>query len=1649
MSDLYERLLTYNEKLFFGQWRLDGATPDEALLGKGSFGRVFGVYREETDSAGALVRYTAAIKVIPIDDVNLRIQRDMNRAQKQKILSDELRYVQKEIEIMRRLEGESNIAYFQNSEIIRRTDTELECWDVLICMEKLVVLRDHLKATNLAPGSYPYLMQVLHIWREISTALSVCEKSAILHTDVKPANVFYAPGPDHYKLSDFGTSISGNTFRPGIRYGTNDYMSPEMYHKKGGDSRTDLYSLAVMIYELLNGNNLPLQHGNSREAAWRERLEDLKQIPPLKGVPDDVNAVLLRCLDCDPKRRYARCSDVADAVMALYLQYKTRGSIGGAGKKNKWLVPAVAGVLAVGAIGIGLGVVLGSEKEQPPAVEATQTNAPALYASMTLDEASVSFPVGGAAQIEGWLNVLEGEVQVENVALFADGSVWPTSVEAQDGAYRFRAELGLAREGEFDLEVSLRLRDDPNTVLAAQNVHFIAIRETAAPTEVPTEAPTEVPTEVPTEAPTNVPTAVPAETPTPTPTAEPTPAPVIELEAEGPVMCIDGSAEVEGFIAADVTIRPEELELWVNGEVWPILAQAQDDGRYAFSARGEVSETTTGLQLQARYLGAQSETVGLPVEVFVPTPTPVPVLTLALNETEIMADSSEITISGTVATQGEVSASELLLSVNGSAVEALWDPTDGGIDFSASISMDLEGVEALEIKVRSRASDDIAAATGTIAVRQIEATPEPTVEPFSPILIDDFETLNQRWIGAENVLVMKGSAQPGEALDVTINGRLFGSYAVEDDGSFAVDILSGAWQSGENEISIAYSRAPEGSGDQSAAFSVYFDADAPVIAAQETIDQHTEALRVRVEDMDENVRVFAQIDGAAQIDGVRSEEESPDGKAAFDIALPMEAGESPLTAQSKIEIVAMDSAGNIARQAVAFQRALDEITFLNTENLISTYADVVEWRRLTDPSFGVLRGKATPNTTLRLSVGESAWSLETSEDGSFEWEIDVSAFAEGMNTVAVEYETCDGAPVEAGTGRVEIQIQADGFAPVLNVQPAILMQGVREIQVTVEEEASICCFDLLIDGKLVGDLYVLQADRLAGESTLNYVDARAEQQGVRVQKTDGQTCTLTIPEDIELTENSDIVVEAIDGAGNIAVVTLLFEQIAPIEIVNVEELGNNWRNDAEVTIALQGEPRASVSVVINEDSITALLDENGMWEDDITEWLRQGVSNIMVNYADQNGYPQEVVWSTSNATYVSYDTEPPKAEVSPAVITRDTTRLTLTVPNEPYGYWYALYVDENAVVGGDAAEESVVIDGIDELNLRKAERIVLVVGDAINEPVEIELAYQDVSEKVEAYVFPSAASGITVSAGETVPLDVVVLCSDYDMVEGYVTMSLTDESGTRRNCTFTREKLSAEEYAQLVEQADANISDYVNSAYRITGVNVPEDCAGGKYTVCMKIEAEHETYDCMLNALTVEESVKGTRVKDPFVDVSEGSQYAIGFDEPLQNAFRADNIVLTGGVCRPEGQTMYYNRYEIEDSHHRLLYTSYISGEEFTQVPRAVNDLASLYNEIAEEPIVAETEDAGFVLSIDLSGAGLIDGEEYSLVLYTSNKIDGAWPTLVANILIDSGANEIGEEDIAEITQAWEAELRAAEELLLAQQLAAEEAAQAADAQQP
>ncbi len=149
--------------------------------------------------------------------------------------------------------------------------------------------------------------RALDIGRQLAAALAAAHDQGITHRDIKPENVLVEAGTGRVVLTDFGIASSANRVdrvtREGSVMGTIDYMAPERTVGGEGGPAADVYSLAVVLYELLTGRT-PFRGGNPVAVA----LAHLSDPPPppsrYAAVPAAVENVVLRGLAKEPERRY-------------------------------------------------------------------------------------------------------------------------------------------------------------------------------------------------------------------------------------------------------------------------------------------------------------------------------------------------------------------------------------------------------------------------------------------------------------------------------------------------------------------------------------------------------------------------------------------------------------------------------------------------------------------------------------------------------------------------------------------------------------------------------------------------------------------------------------------------------------------------------------------------------------------------------------------------------------------------------------------------------------------------------------------------------------------------------------------------------------------------------------------------------------------------------------------------------------------------------------------------------------------------------------------------------------------------------------------------------------------------------------------------
>jgi serine/threonine protein kinase/class 3 adenylate cyclase len=150
---------------------------------------------------------------------------------------------------------------------------------------------------------------------QIARALSEAHKQGVIHRDIKPENVLLTTWGT-VKVGDFGIAKAAEAAtkltRTGFNPGTVHYMSPELFRGEAASSRSDLYSLGVVLYKMLAGK-LPFE-GESQSEIQNKHLHE--QVPPLKevkpDVPKELEAVCVGLLAKDPKDRYQDASELIE-----------------------------------------------------------------------------------------------------------------------------------------------------------------------------------------------------------------------------------------------------------------------------------------------------------------------------------------------------------------------------------------------------------------------------------------------------------------------------------------------------------------------------------------------------------------------------------------------------------------------------------------------------------------------------------------------------------------------------------------------------------------------------------------------------------------------------------------------------------------------------------------------------------------------------------------------------------------------------------------------------------------------------------------------------------------------------------------------------------------------------------------------------------------------------------------------------------------------------------------------------------------------------------------------------------------------------------------------------------------------------------------
>jgi serine/threonine protein kinase len=178
---------------------------------------------------------------------------------------------------------------------------------VMMYLEDYKPLTEHAKQDSLLP-----VKKVVEIFFAMSKALDYAHRNGVIHRDIKPANVMMGP-TGQIMIVDFGIAkhaVGQSTQITGI-VGTPRYMSPEQVRDEDVGNQTDLFSMGIMIYEMLAG--VPCFFGDSLPSLTHQIINvEPPPVSQLRGdVPDALNKIVLRCLKKNLKQRYKTGMDVA------------------------------------------------------------------------------------------------------------------------------------------------------------------------------------------------------------------------------------------------------------------------------------------------------------------------------------------------------------------------------------------------------------------------------------------------------------------------------------------------------------------------------------------------------------------------------------------------------------------------------------------------------------------------------------------------------------------------------------------------------------------------------------------------------------------------------------------------------------------------------------------------------------------------------------------------------------------------------------------------------------------------------------------------------------------------------------------------------------------------------------------------------------------------------------------------------------------------------------------------------------------------------------------------------------------------------------------------------------------------------------------
>jgi ABC-type branched-subunit amino acid transport system substrate-binding protein/DNA-binding beta-propeller fold protein YncE len=314
--------------------------------------------------------------------------------------------------------------------------------------------------------------QALNVLGQVAGALDAAHRRALVHRDVKPANVLLGD-EGHVYLTDFGITkqLGGESTDTGRMVGTLDYLAPEQIRGDPVDGRTDVYALGCLLYECLSGAP-PFRRATEAETLWAHMQEEPPRLKPHAA----LDPVLRKALAKDREDRFKTCAELIEvAAPALGLEAPRR-TLAPAKLRRRGRRLLAAGLFLLAAV-VALAIVAltgGDDSGTEPLGNGVAAIDPADGDVTSFTESRT--PPGNVAVGEGAVWILNNEErtvsridpETKEVSKTFDTPGVPSELAAGDGALW----IGNAAGGDWSNATTSVSRLDPDTGRVTQTVRL-------------------------------------------------------------------------------------------------------------------------------------------------------------------------------------------------------------------------------------------------------------------------------------------------------------------------------------------------------------------------------------------------------------------------------------------------------------------------------------------------------------------------------------------------------------------------------------------------------------------------------------------------------------------------------------------------------------------------------------------------------------------------------------------------------------------------------------------------------------------------------------------------------------------------------------------------------------------------------------------------------------------------------------------------------------------------------------------------------------------------------------------------------------------------------------------------------------------------